>query len=156
MPSSVRKSFMATCPWINGNVKRCLCPCRFSGYNLAFLDYVCDIAQAQKSIVYLTSFPSLPPASSTSEKLTGKKWQTSLAWFQSSVSACSIYRSSPFGSVLARIYFFSRTVLPPMRTTIASFVTFNPRRCQRCARKINICVSPTMHRSRAPNFTLSE
>ncbi|PBK73528.1 hypothetical protein ARMSODRAFT_952611 [Armillaria solidipes] len=43
-----------------------------------------------------------------------------------------------------------------MRTTIGSFVTFNPRHCQHCTGKINIYVSLTMHRSRAPNFTLSE
>ncbi|PBK67589.1 hypothetical protein ARMSODRAFT_1086095 [Armillaria solidipes] len=61
MPSSVRKLFMATCPRIDRTWKAVYAPIASRDMyitNLAFIDYLCDIA-VRKSIIYHDFIPQL-------------------------------------------------------------------------------------------------
>lgn len=65
MPSFVRKSFMTTCPRINRTWKAPYAPIASQDMyitNLAFLDYLCDISRARKSIIYHDFIPRLTRA----------------------------------------------------------------------------------------------
>ncbi|KAK0434596.1 hypothetical protein EV421DRAFT_1327987 [Armillaria borealis] len=62
MPSYIRKTFMTACPRINRTWKAVYAPIASQDMyitNLAFLDYLCDIAQFQKSIIYHDFIPRL-------------------------------------------------------------------------------------------------
>ncbi|KAK0436431.1 hypothetical protein EV421DRAFT_1908043 [Armillaria borealis] len=62
MPSFIRKSFMTTCPRINRTWKAVYAPIASQDMyitNLAFLDYLCDISRARKSIIYHDFIPRL-------------------------------------------------------------------------------------------------
>ncbi|KAK0457719.1 uncharacterized protein EV420DRAFT_1764666 [Desarmillaria tabescens] len=62
MPSYIRKSFMTTCPRINRMWKAVYAPIASRDMyitNLAFLDYLCDIAHRRKSIIYRNLIPRL-------------------------------------------------------------------------------------------------
>ncbi|SJL03476.1 uncharacterized protein ARMOST_06832 [Armillaria ostoyae] len=65
MPSHTRKTFMATCPRINRMWKVVYAAIASRDMyitNLAFLDYLCDIAQFQNSIIYHDFIPQLTRA----------------------------------------------------------------------------------------------
>ncbi|KAK0447402.1 uncharacterized protein EV420DRAFT_1751153 [Desarmillaria tabescens] len=62
MTSFIRQAFMTTCPQINRTWKAVYAPIASQDMyitNLAFLDYLCDISQAPKSIIYRDSIPRL-------------------------------------------------------------------------------------------------
>ncbi|KAG7444362.1 uncharacterized protein BT62DRAFT_934025 [Guyanagaster necrorhizus] len=62
MPSTIRKSFMAACLSINRTWKAVYGPIASQDMyitNLTFLDYLCDIAQSRKSIIYHDFIPRL-------------------------------------------------------------------------------------------------
>ncbi|KAK0238643.1 hypothetical protein EDD85DRAFT_1001322 [Armillaria nabsnona] len=62
MPSYVRKRLMTACPSINRTWKAVYAPIASQDMyitNLAFLDYLCRIAQFQKSIIYHDFIPRL-------------------------------------------------------------------------------------------------
>ncbi len=62
MPSYIRKRLMTACPSINRAWKAVYAPIASQDIyitNLAFLDYLCDIAQFQKSIIYHDFIPRL-------------------------------------------------------------------------------------------------
>ncbi len=62
MLSFVRKSFMTTCPRINRTWKAVYAPIASQDMyitNLAFLDYLCDISRARRSIIYHDFIPRL-------------------------------------------------------------------------------------------------
>ncbi|SJL03468.1 uncharacterized protein ARMOST_06824 [Armillaria ostoyae] len=62
MPSYIRKTFMTACPRINRTWKAVYAPIVSQDMcitNLAFLDYLYDIAQFQKSIIYHDFIPRL-------------------------------------------------------------------------------------------------
>ncbi|PBK65781.1 hypothetical protein ARMSODRAFT_1087042 [Armillaria solidipes] len=62
MPSYIRKSFMTTCPRINRTWKAAYAPIASRDMyitNLAWLDYLCDISHARKSIIYHDFIPRL-------------------------------------------------------------------------------------------------